>query len=743
MKKYLHRTLHKTVKRKRSFVHGVNQIIDRLCEKEEKERVEKRKEVYSALLFKPLLEESPPDPKTKAYGEFIRSRAKTLKELFDKIRRENEQTFNESTQQQQQQSDRQSTASSSLSLSAEEEEKLCERLSQGTRISAGCDRRFDAEFKICRKCLQNKSVVNGIGFELIDDLVRDSSYWESFTVLIPIKALKCNGIIEEYLSTQKKSSLYLQRQQQEQRGPRFARRNEKYLVKKKEREKKKSKTSIATRIELFGRSSDTKKKGRSEARLVEALIKLLKTRVINGPVSISTLDPYTRRLCYQLRPSHAYTARHRCQFFLSFSCNFIVLQSANHRVVRTVSTTPTRVQQRRRLCVAEWSKALVLGTSPKGQLKSFRFSTVEYTGTYNIALRHTRLRILRPRCTPTPSSSSGGQLLCSVRVQCTLMPFSVLRALANHAAYMPRRYWSSSSSSSSSINVAPAQCNDTNLEPDQDSSYPSYLVAFSYKGHLIGAGVIVEERHVLTSASLIFFQLELNGWGESLLPPLMVHAGSRSWDVPAQVREVIMWMPGKWQGYARNDTDSGRIYMTSVKDDLIVVQLDRGFEFNDRVGPIRTIEARDPSPMGKLATVATWDSNDGRVSPGRSRPRRNSSSGMHVYPGLRLRQASSCETCMLDRYGVSLSGAKDGWCVAKCAAADGRRYLNGSPVLVNGTLVGIVAGPMGDCSLESSYVVDLRPHLEDIDEFIELNRQMAAEDEECKEETVLREESIL
>ncbi|KAL7287443.1 hypothetical protein TKK_0018550 [Trichogramma kaykai] len=276
----------------------------------------------------------------------------------------------------------------------------------------------------------------------------------------------------------------------------------------------------------------------------------------------------------------------------------------------------------------------------------------------------------------------------------------------------------------------------------QDSSYPSYLVAFSYKGRLIGAGAIVEEHHVLTSASLMFFQADLNAWSEPPLTPLMVHAGSRSWDKPRQVREVVMWKPGNWQGYARNDTDSGRIYMSSVKDDLTVVQLDRGFEFDDRVGPIRKIEARDSSPMGRLATVATWDSSDDRVSP-RGSPRRNGSSGMHVYPGLRLRQASSCETCMLDRYRVSLDGAKDGWCVAKCAAAgDGRRYLNGSPVLVNGTLVGIVAGPMGDCSLESSYVVDLRSHLGEIDEFIELNRQMAAEDEECKEGTVLREESI-
>ncbi|CAB0037876.1 unnamed protein product [Trichogramma brassicae] len=245
-----------------------------------------------------------------------------------------------------------------------------------------------------------------------------------------------------------------------------------------------------------------------------------------------------------------------------------------------------------------------------------------------------------------------------------------------------------------------------------------YLVAISYRNRLLGAGVIINERHVLTSASTIFHQTELDnihnggvGW-----KPTKVHAGSRFWDQSPQVHKVFCsHFTEHWKGYIQNDTDSGRAYMTTVKNDWAVLKLDSSFEYNSDVQPIRMIGPDDPSPMGMLAKIPTWDSTDGRVFPARSS--KSSSSKMLVYSGLRLAQARRCEICSLERYNVSLD-ATDGWCAYKRNDGDGRRYLDGSPVVVNGMVVGVVTGPMGVCSLESSYIVDPRPHLKVMNDFM-------------------------
>ncbi|KAL7286600.1 hypothetical protein TKK_0019099 [Trichogramma kaykai] len=253
-----------------------------------------------------------------------------------------------------------------------------------------------------------------------------------------------------------------------------------------------------------------------------------------------------------------------------------------------------------------------------------------------------------------------------------------------------------------------------------DDHHP-YLVAISYRKRLLGAGVIINERHVLTSASTIFHQTELDQLdrGEIGWKPIKVHAGSLFWDRSPQVHDVFCpHFTEHWKAYIKNDTVSGRAYMTSVKNDWAVLKLYSSFEYNSDVQPIRMIGPDDPSPMGMLAKIPTWDSTDGRVFPARSS--KSSSSKMLVYSGLRLAQARRCEVCSLERYNVSLD-ATDGWCAYKRNDGDGRRYLDGSPVVVNSMLVGVVTGPMGDCSLDSSYVVDPRSHLEMMNDFMGKN----------------------
>ncbi|KAL7287442.1 hypothetical protein TKK_0018549 [Trichogramma kaykai] len=129
-----HQSYGKIVKRKRSFVCGVKQRIDKLCESLQR----KKEEEANAMA---TLRRRSADPKIKALGEYTQSRAKGLEELFEKMRLENTSPlYNESEQQQ---SDGQSRSSSS-SLSAEEEEKLCERLRQDICLSStpGMDGEF-------------------------------------------------------------------------------------------------------------------------------------------------------------------------------------------------------------------------------------------------------------------------------------------------------------------------------------------------------------------------------------------------------------------------------------------------------------------------------------------------------------------------------------------------------------------------------------------------------------------------
>ncbi|CAB0034295.1 unnamed protein product [Trichogramma brassicae] len=254
------------------------------------------------------------------------------------------------------------------------------------------------------------------------------------------------------------------------------------------------------------------------------------------------------------------------------------------------------------------------------------------------------------------------------------------------------------------------QCDPSNRQTVQSWRHP-YLVAIVYKGQLIGAGAIISKHHVLTSASTIFFHSAMYD-GEIPLPSLNVHADLKGgrWDQPEQVLEVVD--PEVETGYAAHtarDIDvNWRIYMSTLEHDLAVLRIKGSFEWCDRVRPIDMIEADDKAKLlgMRVSTIPTWDA-DGP----------NNSTKMFAYTGMRVKEAKHCEICTMKRYVVGLD-AKAGWCVDKCDGDD-QRYLNGSPVVIDEILVGVVAGPMGICSLQSAYVMDVRNHLVMINNIIE------------------------
>ncbi|KAL7302038.1 hypothetical protein TKK_0005271 [Trichogramma kaykai] len=253
------------------------------------------------------------------------------------------------------------------------------------------------------------------------------------------------------------------------------------------------------------------------------------------------------------------------------------------------------------------------------------------------------------------------------------------------------------------------QCDPSNRQSVQSRRHP-YLVAIVYKGRLIGAGAIISKHHVLTSASTIFFQTDLYRY-EIPLPPLNVHADLKGgrWDQPQQVLEVIApQLEADYAAHTLRDRDANdRIYMSTLEHDLAVLRIQGTFEWCDRVKPIDMIEPDDKArlPGMRVSAIPTWDVDGPK-----------NSSKMFAYTGMSVKEAEHCERCTWDRYGVHLD-AGAGWCVDKCDGDD-QRYLNGSPVVIDGILVGVVAGPMGMCSLSSAYVMDVRSHLTMINDVI-------------------------